>query len=97
MQKRLKHRLLLLTMIVTKAVFVQIVLKILGTDMMIDAPDTILDVAPEAVDGLSMNVASDVDFCGNSGDTILNSCCARVAHGPGYTRYSGRLPSARHR
>ncbi len=64
MQKRLEHGLLVLTMIVTKAVFVQVVLKIFRTDMMINAPDTVFDVAPETVDGLSMNVADDVDFCG---------------------------------
>jgi hypothetical protein len=62
MQKRLEHRLFVFTMIVTKAVFIQVMLKILRAHVVVDAPDAVFDVAPEAVDSLSMNITRNIDF-----------------------------------
>lgn len=54
----------LIAPIVAIAVFVQVRLQIFLTDRVIHSTNAALDEAPEALDGVGVNIAHDVDFGG---------------------------------
>ncbi len=60
----LKHRSFVVAVIVSESVFVEVILQVLGADMAIHTIDTAFDIAPEAVNGLSVNIAADANPLG---------------------------------
>ncbi len=56
----LKHRSLIVAMVVTKRILVKVVLQVLGTHVPIHIRDAAFDISPKAVNGLGVNIAVNV-------------------------------------
>src|SRR5229473_4259375 len=62
LQNPLKQQVPLVSAVVAKAVLIQVGLQILRAHIVVDAPDSTLHQTPESFDGLSVNVARDINL-----------------------------------
>lgn len=60
LEKEGKHRRIVLSVAVTKGIFISVVLQVNWINVAIDAIDTPLELAPEVLDILGMNTANNV-------------------------------------
>src|SRR3972149_9609332 len=62
--ERCEHAALIAPMVVAERVFVQIALKMLGRDNVVNPTDAPLHQRPESFDGVGVHIPADVDFLG---------------------------------
>ena len=79
MKKCLKHRLVIVPVIVPEGVLVQVGLQVLRTDRMMRPVDPALDQAPEAVHGVRVGDAFHVDLGRVLDLQVLKSCPSQAA------------------